>query len=387
LTAAVSGLEIVLTWVDHCANETGFRIERKAGTGEFAALDVTPSDATSYTDAAVSRGVVYTYRVLAVRGALASAPSNPASAVLDGIQFGASTFEGFEGTGGAVQITVTRTGNVSSSATVDYVTSDGTAAAGSDYTAATGTLTFGPGQASRTFTLTVANDPEIESDETVFIALLNVSGGELGTPATATVIIHDNQAATKPTGVTATPVALDRIRVGWAEHSTNESGFRVERSTGASFSAVGTAPAGAATFDDATAAAGTSYVYRVVAVAGAAESDPSDTASASIPTGGKLKLAPAKLNFGKLKIGRFKQLKLKITNTGKGPLAGSVGSMSAPFQIVSGGGAFTLAPKKSLTVLVRYDATAVETVQAVLTITSTDPGRSAVSVPVTARAK
>jgi hypothetical protein len=51
--------------------------------------------------------------------------------------------------------TVTRTGDTSASATVNYSTADGSAKAGTDYMAAAGTLTFAAGEASKTIIVTV----------------------------------------------------------------------------------------------------------------------------------------------------------------------------------------------------------------------------------------
>ena len=61
--------------------------------------------------------------------------------------FAAPQFEGFEGLSPSrAQIAVTRIGDVSTAATVDYFTLDGTASERSDYTTAIGTLRFAPGE-------------------------------------------------------------------------------------------------------------------------------------------------------------------------------------------------------------------------------------------------
>jgi len=88
--------------------------------------------------------------------------------------------------GGTATITVTRTGDTSSAATVDYSTSNGTASDRSDYTTASGTLTFAAGVTSRIFSVLVADDVYVEANETVNIMLSNAAGGPvLGTPNTA----------------------------------------------------------------------------------------------------------------------------------------------------------------------------------------------------------
>jgi hypothetical protein len=58
--------QVRLTWTDKSTNETGFKIERKAGiTGTFVQIAVVTANVTSYTDAAVADGTAYCYRVRA----------------------------------------------------------------------------------------------------------------------------------------------------------------------------------------------------------------------------------------------------------------------------------------------------------------------------------
>ena len=90
--------------------------------------------------------------------------------------------------------------------TVDYATSNGTAAAGSDYTAKSGTLTFTNAAAGdQTFTVQTTEDTVDEgTGETFTVTISSPSGGggaapTLGT-ATVTTTITDDDAA--PTGIT-----------------------------------------------------------------------------------------------------------------------------------------------------------------------------------------
>src|SRR5207248_1354133 len=56
---------------------------------------------------------------------------------------------------GTVSIGVTLDAASGQTITVDYATSDGSAAAGSDYTATSGTLTFNPSVTSRSFSVPI----------------------------------------------------------------------------------------------------------------------------------------------------------------------------------------------------------------------------------------
>jgi hypothetical protein len=119
------------------------------------------------------------------------------------LAFGAPTFSVTEGSPVAT-ITVTRTGDPTVEALVDFATSDGSATAGADYTMAGGTLTFPAGFTSRTFTVPIANDNLLEDTETVLLTLSNprsnpVSPGRVtvtgDNPATL-VINEDDRAGT-----------------------------------------------------------------------------------------------------------------------------------------------------------------------------------------------
>jgi hypothetical protein len=61
--------QIVLTWTDNSTNETGFTIERKTGTGNYASIISLSSNVATYTDTNVSVGNSYTYRVYALNSA------------------------------------------------------------------------------------------------------------------------------------------------------------------------------------------------------------------------------------------------------------------------------------------------------------------------------
>jgi hypothetical protein len=118
------------------------------------------------------------------------------------LQFSASASSVNENQGTAT-ITVTRTGGSNVPVSVHYATSDGTATAGSDYTAVSGTLNFAVGETSKTFTVPIIDDTLVENPETVLLTLSNPTGGAtLGSQATATLTIVDNDTNGQPVTVT-----------------------------------------------------------------------------------------------------------------------------------------------------------------------------------------
>ena len=76
-----------------------------------------------------------------------------------------------------------------------------------------------------------------------------------------------------PSNVALEALSSSRVRLSWADNSTNETGFQVERSPdGVAWNLVAQPLAGATSHEDAGLAKGTRYVYRVRAVVGSATS-------------------------------------------------------------------------------------------------------------------
>lgn len=113
------------------------------------------------------------------------------------IQFSTDTYVIGENSG-KIQVTVTRSGDASGSATVNYNTFDESvpdhASQKSDYEIALGQVRFAPGETSKTFDILIQNDNFDENDETIDLALSNPTGAGLGlgTPNHAEVTILDD---------------------------------------------------------------------------------------------------------------------------------------------------------------------------------------------------
>jgi len=118
------------------------------------------------------------------------------------IQFNASNYNVAENSQ-LVSVTVTRSGDTSGTASVNYATSDsagsqncnvtnGVASSRCDYISALGTLKFSAGETSKTISILIINDAYVEGPETFNVTLSNASGASLGSPSTATVTIVDN---------------------------------------------------------------------------------------------------------------------------------------------------------------------------------------------------
>lgn len=118
------------------------------------------------------------------------------------VQFSSAAYTAGEGTGLAT-VTVTRSGATSSSASVNYATSDaaglnncatlsGAASSRCDYITTVGTLTFAPNETSKTISVPLVNDSYVEGPESLTLTLRDPSGVGLGSPGAATLTIVDN---------------------------------------------------------------------------------------------------------------------------------------------------------------------------------------------------
>lgn len=64
LTGVVaSTTQINLSWTDNASDETGFKIERKTGTGSYTIIGTVNADVVTYNDSGLTPNTAYTYRV------------------------------------------------------------------------------------------------------------------------------------------------------------------------------------------------------------------------------------------------------------------------------------------------------------------------------------
>jgi hypothetical protein len=104
---------------------------------------------------------------------------------------------------GLVNVILRRSGGTQGTVTVDFATSDGSAAAGSDYEAVRGTRTWLPGQTSdQVVGVSIANDTVEEGDEQFTIVLSNPTGAATieGNPEFAVTIGANDSQVQPPSG-------------------------------------------------------------------------------------------------------------------------------------------------------------------------------------------
>ena len=101
-------------------------------------------------------------------------------------------------------------------------------------------------------------------------------GGSTGTLPTS--------APSAPSGLAVQSAAYNKVTLGWTDTATNESGFKVERSTnGIDFAEIATVGADTRSYSDSSVVAKTTYQFRVRAYNGAGNSGYSNALSVTTP--------------------------------------------------------------------------------------------------------
>jgi transcriptional regulator CtsR len=289
--AAASSTQINLTWTGASGDETGFKIERKTGAGTFTQIaTVAGAGVTSYNNTGLLAGTTYTYRVRAYNGAGNSDYSDTASATT------------WIAAPSAPVLVSPPSGAVNSPLTPTLTWNASTRAATYGLQVSTHSSFSGP-------TPIVVLQNELADAGPVGIIPVNVSGltdthydviGGLsfnttyywrvnatnGTGTSAWSAVRTFKTAVSlppnvPIGLGATAVSPTRINLAWTDNSTGETGFKIERKTGAgAFALIANVGANVTSYNNTTGlVANTAYTYRVRAYKGSLYSDYSATAS------------------------------------------------------------------------------------------------------------
>ena len=100
----------------------------------------------------------------------------------------------------AVELIATRLGGTSSSSSVDYDTTGGTASPVFDFQSKSGTLNFLAGEVQKSVFINITNDNQTESDEEFTVQLSDPNSAELGSQSQVRVIIEDDESSSGTIG-------------------------------------------------------------------------------------------------------------------------------------------------------------------------------------------
>lgn len=264
--SVVSVSQIDLAWNDNSDNEASFELERKSGTGNFARVAEPGANITTYRDAGLAPNTSYTYRIRARSATAESAFSNEVTAGTPAALPAAPT--SLMATAGAPPRIDLRWTDASSNETgFKLERKSGSGNYAQIATPASNTTSFA--------------DLELAPQTTYHyrIRATNAAGDSAySNEVSATTPVAPPSA---PTGLTASAVSSSRINLAWMDRSDNESGFKLERKSGAGgFTQIAAPVPNAVTYSDTGLSPNTTYTYRIRATNGAADSAYSSEASA-----------------------------------------------------------------------------------------------------------
>ena len=269
---SISSSQINLSWTDNSTNETGFKIERKTGSGgTYAQIATTGADVTTYNDTGLTEGTTYFYRVRATNAVGDSAYSAEASATTGTTPPDAPS--------GLTATTI-------SSSQINLSWTDVANETGFKIERKTGVggtysqiATVGAG-------IVTYNNTGLTANTTYYYRVRATNaGGDSGYSNEANATTLD-VAPAAPSGLSATSISSSQINLSWTDNATNETGFKIERKTGSggTYAQIATTGADVTTYNDTGLTEGTTYFYRVRATNAVGDSAYSAEASATTGT-------------------------------------------------------------------------------------------------------
>jgi len=258
VATAISSSQINLTWRDNSNHETGFKIERKTGaSGTYAQITTVGANVAAYSNTGLTANTTYYYRVRSYSTAGNSnyctetnARTLPAPPPVPTLTSPAN---------GATGLNLTPWGTWSSSA------------GAANYSVQISTVS--------TFATTVVNTtgiigtsaqvwPGVLNWNTRYYWRVNAVGASGSTSAWSTSRYFNTASVAPPadpSNLAATAISSSQINLTWQDNSNNETGFKIERKTGAggTYAQITTVGANVAAYNNTGLTANTTYYYRV----------------------------------------------------------------------------------------------------------------------------
>lgn len=249
---SASHLEVGLAWVDNSPNEVVQALERSANGVEWSLVAVLGKDVTTYVDRAVTEGQQWYYRVSAVNGAGASEPTAALSVLVPLKPVVPLSPEGVVATcanGSATVAWLDRSTN-ETSYRLERCVNGGS---------------FVPWAVLAQDT-TSFRDTTVSAGNTYSYRLIASNAAGDSAPSAPGSVMIPVVAPVAPSALVGKAISGSQISLTWTDNSTNETGFRIERSTnGSTWTAVGTVGANGRTYTATGLKSLTTYYFRVQA--------------------------------------------------------------------------------------------------------------------------
>jgi alpha-tubulin suppressor-like RCC1 family protein len=222
IAASVSQTQISLSWADNANNELGYRIERRLVGGAWTTVVDVAANWTGYVDSGLIAGTTYQYRILAFNGAGRSGYSNEASATTLSGSVGPAAPTGLTATANSQSKITLRWRDRSSNEAGFRIERRVGAGAWSQIgqvgpnviTYANTALSAATTYSYRVFAYNASGVSAFSNE-----ASATTQGGTVGKP-------------TAPSTLVARASSRTQIDLTWADRSSNEQGFTIERKIG-----------------------------------------------------------------------------------------------------------------------------------------------------------
>jgi fibronectin type 3 domain-containing protein len=258
--AAPSGLVVTaeatnrlrLNWTDNASNETGFKIERKTGAGgTYAQVATVGANVTTFTNSGLLANTTYFYRVSATNASGDSAFSTEASATTPAMVPAAPS---------ALAATTEATNRIRLNWTDNASNESGFAI--ERKTGAGGTYAQVANVGANVTTYT--NSGLLANTQYYYrVRATNAAGASAYSAEASATTLPFPPAA--PSALAATAESSSSIRLNWTDNANNETGFKIERKTGAggTYAQIATPGPNVTTYTNTGLSANTQYYYRV----------------------------------------------------------------------------------------------------------------------------
>ena len=319
LVAVLGGdKQVNLSWNDNSGNETGFRLERSAGSGAFGLIASLGAGTSSYVDGSVDSGNSYSYRVVAYNDAGNSDASNTQSVSLPSDPVPSIPIPNPGPThtpNGSIAAPTGLTSLANSGSQITLYWQDNadneqgfrierhkegesfSQVAELPFVSRNYFEDTGLEPKTRYYYRVYAYNSSDVSDYTNEISSSTKDGPVIPEPVDPNPVdpnpvdpgpVDPGPVATPPNAPSNLVAVLGgdkQVNLSWNDNSGNETGFRLERSAGSgAFGLIASLGAGTSSYVDGSVDSGNSYSYRVVAYNDAGNSDASNTQSVSLPS-------------------------------------------------------------------------------------------------------